>query len=224
MDHQSANDLNEISTEPMLPKPGLRERKKRLRLQRIIDVSHQLFVSKGFQNTTIQDIADEAEIGLGTLYLYAKGKEDLLVLVFREHLLQMTESAFEIINPKDTIIDQLMTFFGVHIDYHKEDHLLSRTVLKELSFPTNPTRLHDIELIFNTAYDKLALLLKRGIKDGKLSSTLYIGTAASSIFGLYYHLLQGFLCGFFTEKEFKKNLRHALDLLLSSAIQDSESP
>lgn len=222
MDHQSVNDLSEVPSEPMLAKPGLRERKKRLRLQRIIDVSHQLFVSKGFQDTTIQDIADKAGIGLGTLYLYAKGKDDLLVLVFREHLLQMTESAYEIIDPKDGVIDQFMTFFGVHIDYHKEDKLLSRTVLKELSFPTNPQRRHDIELIFNTAYDKLAQLLKRAIKDGKLSPTLYIGTAASSIFGLYYHLLQGFLCGFFTEKDFKKNLRHALDLLLSSAIRDHE--
>lgn len=217
MDHQDITQLSEVAAEPMLPKPGLRERKKRLRLQRIIEVSHQLFVSKGFQDTTIQDIADEAGIGLGTLYLYAKGKDDLLVLVFREHLLEMTESAFEIIDPRDPVIEQLMTFFSVHIDYHKEDQLLSKTVLKELSFPTNPKRRHDIELIFNTGYEKLALLLKRGIKDGKLDSALYIGTAASSIFGLYYHLLQGFLCGFFSEKEFKKNLRHALDMLLSSA-------
>lgn len=217
MDHQSTSEINEVLAEPMLPKPGLRERKKRLRLQRIIDVSHKLFVKKGFQNTTIQDIADEAGIGLGTIYLYAKGKEDLLVLVFREHLLQMTESAFDIIDPSESVIDQLMTFFSVHIDYHKEDSLLSRTVLKELSFPANPQRRDDIELIFNTAYDKLAQLLKRGIKDNKLSPSLYVGTAASSIFGLYYHLLQGFLCGFFSEKEFKKNLRHALDLLLSSA-------
>ena len=82
-------------------------------------------------------------------------------------------------------------------------------------------RRHDIELIFNTAYEKLALLLKRGIKGGKLNSGLYVGTAASSIFGLYYHLLQGFLCGFFSEKEFKKNLRHALDMLLASANLDA---
>lgn len=221
MDNQGGRELNDVAAEPMLPKPGLRERKKRLRLQRILDVSHQLFVSKGFQETTIQDIADKAGIGLGTLYLYAKGKDDLLVLVFREHLLQMTESAFEIIDPKHSVIDQLMTFFSVHIDYHKEDQLLSKTVLKELSFPTNPKRRHDIELIFNTAYEKLAQLLKRCVQEEKLTPTLYIGTAATSIFGLYYHLLQGFLCGFFSEKEFKKNLRHALSLLLSSAILDT---
>ncbi len=218
MDHPHTPPTDEQAIETMLPKPGLRERKKRLRLQRIITVSRQLFINKGFHETTIQEIAQEAGIGLGTLYLYAKSKEDLLVLVFRENLLQMTESAFDVIDLEGSIVDQLMRFFQVHINYHKEDPLLSRVVLKELSFPVNPARREDIELIFNTAYIKLTQLLKRGITEGKLSPKLYVGTAVTSIFGLFYHLLQGFLCEFFTEAEFQKNLRHALDMLLSDAI------
>jgi len=218
MDQQGLADEQFAPEEPMLAKPGLRERKKRLRLQRIISVARQLFLSKGFQNTTIQDIAEEAGIGLGTLYLYAKGKEDLLVLVFRETLLQMTEAAFDGTDPQASVLDQLMYFFQVHIDYHKEDRVLSRTVLKELSFPVNPQRRHDIELIFNAAYDKLAQLLKRSIQQGKLSPTLYIGTAITSIFGLFYHLLQGFLCDFFNEEEFQKHLSHALGMLLADSL------
>ncbi|MDP1756885.1 MAG: helix-turn-helix domain-containing protein, partial [Pseudohongiella sp.] len=58
---------------------GLRERKKLLRLQRIVAAARELFINKGFNTTTIQDIAVEADVGLGTLYLYAKSKEDLLV-------------------------------------------------------------------------------------------------------------------------------------------------
>lgn len=221
MDQRGVTDPQCLSEAPTLAKLGLRERKKRLRLQRIISVSRQLFISKGFQNTTIQDIAEEAGIGLGTLYLYANGKEDLLVLVFRETLLQMTEEAFNGIDPNEPVIDQLMCFFQVHIDYHKENRLLSRTVLRELSFPVNPQRRHDIELIFNTAYDKLAQSLKRSIEQEKVSPRLYIGTAVTSIFGLFYHLLQSFLCDFFGEEEFKKNLRHALDMLLADSLTKS---
>lgn len=218
MGQQNSLESEEGSIETALPMLGLRERKKRLRLQRIMDVSRALFKSKGFQNTTIHDIAEGAGIGLGTLYLYAKGKEDLLVLVFREHLLQMTESAFDTIDPQAEIIDQLMQFFEVHIDYYKEDRLLSRTVLKELSFPISPQRRHDIELIFDAAYQKLSLLLRRGINEGKIDSRLYVGTAVSSIFGLFYHLLQVFLCDFFCGERFRKNLRHALSMLLSDSL------
>lgn len=66
---------------------GLRERKKLIRLQRIVAAARQLFIEKGFTTTTIQDIAAEADVGLGTLYLYAKSKEDLLVLVFKDDIL-----------------------------------------------------------------------------------------------------------------------------------------
>ena len=220
MDQHSATPENAASSDQTPAKPGLRERKKRLRLQRIISVSRRLFVSRGFHETTIQDIAEEADIGLGTLYLYARSKEDLLVLVFRENLLQMTESAFNAIDVEAPVLDQLMSFFQVHIDYHKEDMLLSCTVLKELSFPINSQRKHDIELIFNAAYVKLEQLLKRGIRDGKLAPDLYVGTAVTSIFGLFYHLLQGFLCGFFNEAEFRKNLLHALDMLLKDSCSE----
>ncbi|MEZ5526740.1 MAG: hypothetical protein R3F26_04315 [Gammaproteobacteria bacterium] len=51
---------------------------------------------------------------------------------------------------------------------------------------------------------KLEQLLKQGIRDGKLAPDLYVGTAVTSIFGLFYHLLQGFLCGFFNEAEFRR--------------------
>jgi Bacterial regulatory proteins, tetR family len=49
--------------------PGLRERKKRLKLQRIIAEARQLFVHKEFAETTIQEIAEAADVGFGTLYL-----------------------------------------------------------------------------------------------------------------------------------------------------------
>ncbi|MGB4246302.1 MAG: TetR/AcrR family transcriptional regulator [Pseudohongiellaceae bacterium] len=194
--------------------PGLRERKKQLRLQSITHAARQLFIRKGFSDTTIQDIAEAADVGLGTLYLYAKSKEDLLVLVFRENLLQMIENAFDSIPEELPFIDQVMAFFDGHIEYHKEDSVLARTVLKELSFPVSPQRRHDVDTIINHTYAKLTQLVLRAIEVGKLPSDLYVGTAVASIFGLYYHLLQGFLCEFFSEEEFRKNLRHALAMLL----------
>ena len=51
------------------PMPGLRERKKRLKLQRIIADARQLFVHKGFAETTIQEIAEAADVGFGNLNL-----------------------------------------------------------------------------------------------------------------------------------------------------------
>ena len=193
---------------------GLRERKKLIRLRRIIGAAHKLFVDKGFTNTTIQDIAEEADVGLGTLYLYAKSKEDLLVLVFREHIVKMIEDSYDAVDPRDNLLDQMMTFFDGHIEYHKRDRALSRTVLKELSFSSTEQRKQDIDDIMGVSYAKLMQVIDRAQHEGKSDKALFVGTAAWSAFALYYHLLQGFLCGFFSEEEFRKNLRNALSMLL----------
>lgn len=193
---------------------GLRERKKRLRLRRIVHAAEALFVEKGFTNTTIQDIADQAEVGLGTLYLYARSKEDLLVLVFKQHILRMIDQAFDQVNPADELLEQMMTFFDGHIDYHGKDPSLSRTVLKELSFSSTEQRRRDIRQIMEASYTKLRELIELAGSRQPQDQPPYPGTASWSAFALYYHLLQGYLCGFLDEAEFRKTLRNGLSMLL----------
>jgi AcrR family transcriptional regulator len=194
---------------------GLRERKKLIRLQRIVAAARDLFIRKGFSNTTIQDIAAEVDVGLGTLYLYAKSKEDLLVMVFKDDILRMIQTSYASIPADAPLLDQLMAFFDVHIRYHAQDQVLSRTVLKELSFSTTEQRRQDIDQITQSTYSKLMKLIERARRDKRVSKEMYTGTMAWSAFALYYHLLQGFLCGFHTEDEFRKSLHNALFALLS---------
>lgn len=201
--------------ETLSPPMGLRERKKQLRLQRILAAARKLFLKKGFSQATIQDIAAEADVGLGTLYLYAKSKEDLLVLVFKEYIMGMIDTSFESVDPAQPLLEQMMMFFEGHIQYHKGNKVMSRTVLKELSFSSTPQRKEDIAEVMQLTYARITEILERAMRDGKVSKRLYTGTASWSSFALYYHLLQGYLCGFQTEEEFRKDLRNALDMLLN---------
>ncbi len=192
---------------------GLRERKKVIRLERIISASRRLFIDKGFSQTTIQDIAEAAGVGLGTLYLYAKSKEDLLILVFKELFLEMIETAFAKVEQDKSLLDQIVMFFEGQIEYHKHDMVMSRTVLKEISFSNTPQRKEDIYQIMSRTYACLAEIVRRADRGG--SKPVYVGTVTWSTFALYYHLLQGFLCGFLSEDEFRKDLRNSLDMLLN---------
>jgi len=59
---------------------GIQERKKRereRRRQQIIVAAKRVFSEKGFLKTTMEDIAKEAELSPGTLYLYFKNKDEL---------------------------------------------------------------------------------------------------------------------------------------------------
>ncbi len=59
---------------------GVKERKERERQQRandILEAARRLFEAKGFLNTTLQDVAKEAEISVGLIYRYFESKEDI---------------------------------------------------------------------------------------------------------------------------------------------------
>jgi AcrR family transcriptional regulator len=66
---------------------GIAERKEREKQQRreeIIQAAEKVFFSKGFDQSTMDDVAEQAELSKGTLYLYFESKEDLYFEVARK--------------------------------------------------------------------------------------------------------------------------------------------
>ena len=54
-----------------------REREKEQRRSDILDAAEKLFFSRGIENTTMDDIAEESELSKGTLYLYFKSRDEV---------------------------------------------------------------------------------------------------------------------------------------------------
>ncbi|QKE82643.1 TetR/AcrR family transcriptional regulator [Arthrobacter sp. NEB 688] len=67
------------------PPPGRRERNKQEKLERIVAAASTLFAEHGVDDVTTQQIAEAADIGTGTLFLYARTKGELLLLVQNTH-------------------------------------------------------------------------------------------------------------------------------------------
>ena len=58
-----------------------REREKEQRKNDIIDAAERVFFDQGHENATMDDVAKEAELSKGTLYLYFKNKEELYLAI-----------------------------------------------------------------------------------------------------------------------------------------------
>ena len=64
---------------------GIAERKEREKQQRrndIVDAAEKIFFTRGFENSTMEEVAAEAELSKGTIYLYFKSRDDLQFAIF----------------------------------------------------------------------------------------------------------------------------------------------
>ena len=74
----------------MSPKPNVSEERK----DQIMNAAEQVFSQKGFSDARMDDIAEETGLSKGTLYLYYKSKDDLIIAIL-DRLFQREFRAFE---------------------------------------------------------------------------------------------------------------------------------
>ena len=91
-----------------------RLREKQLRKDHILDTARSLLFKKGINATTMNQIARNAELSVGTLYLYFKNKEDLLLSIPAKHFLRhssLISNAFKIKEPKTKLTRLIREIF-----------------------------------------------------------------------------------------------------------------
>jgi AcrR family transcriptional regulator len=118
----------------LVASPGLRERNKIEKLRRIKEAARKLFVSKGFDDTTTREIAVRAGVGIGTVFIYADNKRDLLFLVANDELEQVTAAAEVSVQDDAFCLRNLLTVFRQHYEFFARQPELSRLMLREMTF------------------------------------------------------------------------------------------
>ena len=191
--------------------PGRRERNKIQKRARIVTAARELFRRQGFADTTTQQIAEVADIGTGTLFLYARSKEDLLIMVFKDEMLETVRAIYAGLPARAAPTERLMTVFNRMADYHAIDADLSRILLKELIVPSSPERSSDIAELMDAIHDGLTEIVKDGVRDPVSDASLI----ARSAFALYYFALISWLGSGFDRTWCMRLLRDQLSLLMS---------
>jgi len=91
-----------------------KEREKQARKESILDAARRVFQEKGYHSTTMNKIAEEAELSKATLYLYFKNKDDLFLSMTTEPLKKLKKEFEKIAttdkNPEEKIVLLSHTF------------------------------------------------------------------------------------------------------------------
>src|SRR5688500_19682632 len=80
----------------------------------IIDAAVRIFARKGYYHSRVSDIAREAGMAAGTIYLYFKTKDDILVTLFRDKMGQFVSSARKAVADEPDAVAKLRRRVRLH--------------------------------------------------------------------------------------------------------------
>ena len=153
---------------------GIKERKERereRRRQQLIVAAKRVFTKNDFNQVTMEDIAKEAEVSPGTIYLYFKSKNELFVslslrilqfLCIRVEHVKSEEGADTLVK-FDRLIEVMYDVYDFDpMNFITIFHLNSNDILKNLS----PKVVSEINKLLKKTMDTIADIFKDGIKKG----------------------------------------------------------
>jgi AcrR family transcriptional regulator len=113
---------------------GRRERNKQHKLDRITAAAAELFADHGVDEVTTQQIADKADIGAGTLFLYAKSKGELLLLVQNSSYADALVAGRTAAGAIPDVFEAVMAIVRPVVECNRKQIDNGRTYLREVVF------------------------------------------------------------------------------------------
>lgn len=164
---------------------GRRERNKQAKLERIIAAASELFAEHGVDEVTTQQIAEKADIGTGTLFLYAKTKGELLLLVQNARYAEALDRGRTAAENAGDPLDAVMAIVRPVVECNRVQIDNGRTYLREMVFG-DPAEPHHAEALTIVAQTEAAIsvALERDEQTAAtlarvISSIMFLSMAAS---------------------------------------------
>jgi len=117
-----------------------RQQKKAETRAAITEAARKLFAKHGYAATRTRDIAQAAGIATGTLFNYAKTKEDVVLMVWKARATALMESGLAALAAEADPVDGIVALFRPIFGFYAEDLELGRVFLQQAIYasPTDP--------------------------------------------------------------------------------------
>jgi AcrR family transcriptional regulator len=194
---------------------GRREHNKLEKRGRIIAAARALFTHKGFEATTTLEIAEAAGVAGGTIFTYARTKDDLLILVFHDEMMEIVERAHDAARGADGLLDQAIAFFQTLVAYHERDLPLAHALMRQLGYVGGAEQRSLVSELMTRLLGRLAQLVQGAKDGGEVVTSSPLVPSARALFAIYYFHLGGLLSGYLDRAQFDRALRTDLGLLLT---------
>ncbi|QUG42285.1 TetR/AcrR family transcriptional regulator [Psychrobacillus sp. INOP01] len=157
-------------------------KKDKPKYKQIIDAAIIVIAENGYHQSQVSKIAKQAGVADGTIYLYFKNKEEILVSVFEEKMEIFAENLKEIIQQDISSSEKLYKMIENHFMVLSSDHHLATVTQLELRQANLALRLR-INAVLRNYLILLDTILKEGIEQGEFDHSIDIRLARQMVFG-----------------------------------------
>ena len=157
-------------------------RDAKTKYDRILESAIKVFARKGFHKSRISEIAAEAEVADGTIYLYFKNKDDILIRLFENSLEQIIADLRAEIGKENDALRKLRRFIKMHLDLVNKNPNLAVVLQVELRQSNKfmkeyePTRFIDY-------LNLIAEIIREGQAQGVIRPDVAPGIVKRALFG-----------------------------------------
>jgi len=157
-------------------------KREKPKYKQIIDAAIIAIAENGYHHAQVSKIAKQAGVADGTIYLYFKNKEDILISVFQEKMGLFVESLQEIIQIGESSTDKLSQMIENHFKVLAIDRHLATVTQLELRQSNKELRIK-INTILKEYLKLLDDILIEGMLNGEFNPTMDVRLARQMVFG-----------------------------------------
>lgn len=150
--------------------------------KQIIDAAIVVIAENGYHQAQVSKIAKQANVADGTIYLYFKNKEDILISVFTEKMGVFVNNLKDIIKNESTSSEKLLKMIDNHFRVLATDHHLAIVTQLELRQSNKDIR-HKINDVLKEYLILLDHILIEGLENGEFDKDMDIRLARHMVFG-----------------------------------------
>ena len=162
--------------------------------QQIVEAAIRVFARNGYYNSRVSDIAREAGIASGTIYLYFKTKDEILVTLFRDRMAAFVAQLRREIAAEPDPVAKIRRLVGVHFAVLEQNPALAEVVQVELRQGHKFFRgasAHEVSAYF----ELIGSILEEGVAAGRFHADLPVKVATKMLFGAMDQMATSWVLG-----------------------------
>jgi len=186
---------------------------------KIIIAATKVFAKKGFFNARISDIAKEAKVADGTIYLYFNNKFDILISVFEEEIGKLIEQIKKAIDKETDPQKMLAIFARKHLTAMKKNKSLAEVIQIELR--QSDKRVKEFRNTTFKAYiNIISDIIKRGQDENIYREDILPGIAKRAFFGALDEVSRVWTVSLESNYSLDETIDQVLSIFLSGLMVD----